>query len=91
MGILNIQGARDLRQCRKSRQEGTKMKLAYLVILSRTNISYGTLLIMLEKCSYLAMIVRWPLMSLSVILGKGTTGKFMEREFMDLERNRGNE
>lgn len=67
------------------------MKLAYLAILSRTNISYDTILIMLGKCSYLAMIVRWPLMSLSVILGKGTTGKFMEREFMDLERNRGDE
>lgn len=48
MEILNIQGSRDLRQCRKSRQEGTKMKLAYLAILSRTNI-YGTILIMLEN------------------------------------------
>lgn len=67
------------------------MNVAYLAILSRTNISYGTLLIMLEKCSYLAMIVGWPLMSLSDILGKGTMGKFMEREFMDLERNRGDE
>lgn len=67
------------------------MNLAYLAILSRTNTSHGTLLIMLEKCSYLAMIVRSSLMSLSVILGEGTLGKFMEREFMDLEKNRGDE
>lgn len=47
--ILKVQGSKDLRlEGRKRKQEDTKMNFACFVILSRTDISYGTLLKMVE-------------------------------------------
>lgn len=55
------------------------MNFAYLAILSRANVSYGTLYNS-GKCSSLAKVGGWSLVSSIDILEKGIKGRLMEKE-----------